>query len=44
MLKNIQEWVLLFVIVGLVVVIGNWIGYTVMPLEAIPGEIGRAHV
>lgn len=39
MLKNIQEWVLLFVIVGLVVVIGNWIGYTVMPLEAIPGVI-----
>ncbi|MBU5266927.1 hypothetical protein [Virgibacillus proomii] len=39
MLKNIQEWVLLFVIIGLMVVIGNWIGYDVMPLASLPGVI-----
>lgn len=39
MLKNIQEWVLLFIIVGFMVVIGNWLGYEVMPLDAVPGVI-----
>ncbi|WP_010651346.1 hypothetical protein [Oceanobacillus massiliensis] len=39
MIKNIQEWVLLFVIVAVIVTVGNWIGYEVMPLEALPGVI-----
>lgn len=39
MLKNIQEWVFLLGIVGLMVVIGNWIGYEVMPMDAIPGVL-----
>ncbi|WP_085520612.1 hypothetical protein [Tuberibacillus sp. Marseille-P3662] len=42
MLKNIQEWVLLFIIIGFMIVIGNWIGYNVMPLEALPGIITLA--
>ncbi|PYF05617.1 hypothetical protein [Ureibacillus chungkukjangi] len=37
MLKNIQEWILLFIIVSVMVAVGNWIGYEVMPLEALPG-------
>jgi len=37
MLKNIQEWILLFIIVASLVVLGNWVGYDVMPLDAIPG-------
>lgn len=37
MLKSIQEWVVLFVIVSLLVLVGNWIGYEVMPLAALPG-------
>ncbi|MFC0470369.1 hypothetical protein ACFFHM_07495 [Halalkalibacter kiskunsagensis] len=39
MLKNIQEWTLLLVIFGVVATLGNWIGYDVMPLQAIPGMI-----
>ncbi|RKJ40640.1 hypothetical protein D7X33_36350 [Butyricicoccus sp. 1XD8-22] len=39
MLKNLQEWIILFVIVSLMVLIGNWAGYDVMPLDALPGII-----
>ncbi|KGR88912.1 hypothetical protein CD30_17890 [Ureibacillus massiliensis 4400831 = CIP 108448 = CCUG 49529] len=39
MLKNLQEWVILFVIVSIMVLIGNWAGYDVMPLDALPGII-----
>ncbi|CDQ38720.1 MULTISPECIES: hypothetical protein [Virgibacillus] len=42
MLKNIQEWILLFVIIGAMIIIGNWIGYDIMPLQAIPGIITLA--
>ncbi|OCA87734.1 hypothetical protein A8F94_07740 [Bacillus sp. FJAT-27225] len=37
MLKSIQEWVLLFIIISLLILVGNWIGYEVMPLAALPG-------
>ncbi|WP_453996375.1 hypothetical protein [Bacillus nitroreducens] len=37
MLKSIQEWVFLFIICSFSVLAGNWIGYEVMPLDAIPG-------
>jgi len=37
MLKNIQEWILVLVIVGIITLFGNWIGYDVMPIKAIPG-------
>ncbi|RHW42823.1 hypothetical protein D1B31_04395 [Neobacillus notoginsengisoli] len=37
MLKSIQEWLLLFTIVSLLILLGNWIGYEVMPLAALPG-------
>ncbi|MET3696903.1 hypothetical protein SAMN05877753_101520 [Bacillus oleivorans] len=37
MLKSIQEWVMVLVIIGAVVLIGNWIGYNVVPLQALPG-------
>ncbi|MBO8157773.1 MAG: hypothetical protein H0Z32_15200 [Bacillaceae bacterium] len=39
MLKNIQEWTLLLTIFGIVSLLGNWIGYDVMPAAAIPGII-----
>lgn len=39
MLKNIQEWTMVLAIVGLIAIIGNWIGYSVMPAQAIPGMI-----
>ncbi|MRH41113.1 hypothetical protein GH741_00305 [Aquibacillus halophilus] len=39
MLKNIQEWTLLLAIFGVVSLLGNWVGYDIMPLEAIPGMI-----
>lgn len=37
MLKSIQEWVFLFIIIGVMVLVGNWIGYDIMPIDAIPG-------
>jgi len=37
LLKNIQEWTYILVIIGLAGVIGNWAGYDVMPLKALPG-------
>lgn len=39
MLKNIQEWTMVFIIVGAITLIGNWIGYQVMPLAALPGML-----
>ncbi|WP_077325340.1 hypothetical protein [Virgibacillus siamensis] len=44
MLKNIQEWVFLFIIIGFMVIIGNWIGYEVMPLAALPGVAALAAI
>ena len=37
LLKNVQEWTLLLLIFGLIAAIGNWIGYSVFPLAALPG-------
>ncbi|KAA9030644.1 hypothetical protein [Niallia endozanthoxylica] len=37
MLKNIQEWIMVLLIVGAITLVGNWVGYNVMPVEAIPG-------
>lgn len=39
MLKNIQEWTFLLVIFGFSALLGNWAGYDILPLEAIPGMI-----
>ncbi|UOQ94536.1 hypothetical protein MUO14_06165 [Halobacillus shinanisalinarum] len=39
MLKNIQEWTLLLLIFGVVSILGNWIGYNIFPVEAVPGMI-----
>lgn len=39
MLKNIQEWVLLLGVFGITALVGNWAGYDIMPLAAIPGMI-----
>ncbi|MFD1864617.1 hypothetical protein ACTL32_09365 [Planococcus sp. FY231025] len=37
MLKSLKEWVLVFMIIGAIMLIGNWIGYDIMPLTALPG-------
>ncbi|WP_408007947.1 hypothetical protein ACJROX_25130 [Pseudalkalibacillus sp. A8] len=39
MLKNIQEWTLLLIIFGIVALLGNWIGFDVLPVGAIPGMV-----
>ncbi|WP_188206760.1 hypothetical protein [Alkalibacillus aidingensis] len=39
MLKNIQEWTLLLSIFGIVTLFGNWFGYDITPLSALPGMI-----
>lgn len=39
MLRTIQEWVLVLVIFGAVATLGNWIGYDVAPLKALPGMV-----
>ncbi|MGY0691382.1 hypothetical protein ACW2QC_01160 [Virgibacillus sp. FSP13] len=39
LLKNIQEWTLLLLIFGFISLLGNWAGYNIMPLTAIPGMI-----
>lgn len=39
MLKNIQEWVLLLGIFGVISLVGNWAGYDILPLTALPGMI-----
>ncbi|SEQ63351.1 hypothetical protein [Piscibacillus halophilus] len=39
MLKNIQEWILLLSIFGILILLGNWLNYEIVPLSAIPGMI-----
>ncbi|WP_438315369.1 hypothetical protein [Sporosarcina sp. FA9] len=39
MLKNIQEWVLLLGVFGITALIGNWAGYDILPLAAVPGMV-----
>ncbi|AOV08729.1 hypothetical protein [Sporosarcina ureilytica] len=39
MLRNIQEWTIVLAIIGLITLVGNWIGYSVMPTQAMPGMI-----
>ncbi len=39
LMKNIQEWTLLLTIFGISALFGNWLGYDIMPLNAIPGMI-----
>ncbi|UOR11532.1 hypothetical protein [Halobacillus amylolyticus] len=39
MLKSVQEWTLLLLIFGVVSILGNWIGYNIFPVEAIPGMV-----
>ncbi|XQY92257.1 hypothetical protein ACNRWW_02085 [Metabacillus sp. HB246100] len=39
MLKNIQEWTLLLLIFGVVSLVGNWVGYDILPLQALPGML-----
>lgn len=39
MLKNIQEWTLLLGVFGLIALIGNWAGYDILPLSALPGMV-----
>ncbi|QQK80332.1 hypothetical protein HUG20_10805 [Salicibibacter cibi] len=39
MLRNIQEWSVVLLIVGAIVILGNWMGFGVMPFEAIPGML-----
>lgn len=39
LLKNIQEWTLLLIIFGFTALIGNWAGYSIMPITALPGML-----
>ncbi|WP_079527480.1 hypothetical protein [Halobacillus hunanensis] len=39
MMKNLQEWILLLLIFGIVSLLGNWIGYDTFPVGAIPGMV-----
>lgn len=39
MLKNIQEWILILLIFGFIAIFGNWVGFKVVPFDAIPGMI-----
>jgi|SRR5699024_8682769 len=39
LLKNIQEWTWLLVIFGFVSLFGNWAGYGVLPMSAVPGMV-----
>ncbi|SEI14141.1 hypothetical protein SAMN05192559_11926, partial [Halobacillus karajensis] len=39
MLKKIEEWVFVLIIVGGITLVGNWVGYDVLPLTAVPGMI-----
>ncbi|TSB47707.1 hypothetical protein [Alkalicoccobacillus porphyridii] len=36
-MKNIQEYILLLLVVGIVAFVGNWIGYGIFSIEAIAG-------
>lgn len=44
MLKSLQEWIMLFIIISFMVVMGNWIGYDIMPLQTVPGIITLASI
>ncbi|SFD88246.1 hypothetical protein SAMN05216238_105116 [Lentibacillus persicus] len=37
LLKNINEWILLFIIIGVISLVGNFVGYNIMSLNAIAG-------
>lgn len=37
MLRNLKEWILVFLIIGAIMLVGNWVGYDVLPLDALPG-------
>ncbi|TKD70478.1 hypothetical protein [Pseudalkalibacillus hwajinpoensis] len=39
LLKNIQEWTLLLLIFGVIAAVGNWVGYSVFPVSALPGMV-----
>ncbi len=39
MMKNLQEWILLLLIFGIVSLLGNWVGYGTFPVDAIPGMV-----
>jgi len=35
--EHIKDWSLTLLIIGVISIVGNWIGYEVMPFKAIPG-------
>ncbi|TWT14276.1 hypothetical protein [Planomicrobium sp. CPCC 101079] len=37
MLKSLKEWILVFILIGMIMLVGNWVGYDVLPLDALPG-------
>ncbi|WP_054636044.1 hypothetical protein [Thalassobacillus sp. C254] len=39
MLRNIQEWSLLLGIFGLSALFGNWMGFDILPFDALPGML-----
>lgn len=39
LLKNIQEWIYLLLIFAFIALLGNWMGFSIMPLKALPGMI-----
>jgi len=39
MLKTITEWILVLMVFGLSALFGNWLGFDVLPWEAVPGML-----
>ncbi len=39
MFKNVIEWFLILAVFGLSAIVGNWVGYDVVPSAAIPGML-----
>lgn len=39
MLNNIKEWSLVLLIVAILSLVSNWVGYDVMPITALPGML-----
>lgn len=39
MLKTITEWILVLMVFGLSALFGNWLGFDVLPCEAVPGML-----
>lgn len=39
MIKSLKEWILIFMIIGIIMLIGNWIGYDILPWDALPGIV-----